>query len=125
MSRLLLVCLAGAIGTGARYLIGLGTQRMFGEGVPAGTLTVNVIGCFLIAAIMHVGLHTTQLSDTARIALTTGLMGGLTTYSAFNYETTKLAERSWATASGYLAITVVGCLIAGLLGGVAARKLFG
>jgi CrcB protein len=126
MVRFLWICFAGALGTGTRYLIGLGAGRMLGASFPYGTLIVNLAGCFLIAAIMHVALTTTLVSPTLRFALTTGFMGGLTTYSSFNFETTKLlGERAYATAAINFGVTVVGCFGAGLLGIVVAKRLVG
>jgi CrcB protein len=126
MTRLLWICFAGALGTGTRYLIGLGAGRWLGATFPWGTMIVNLLGCFLIAAIMHVALTTTLVSPTLRFALTTGFMGGLTTYSSFNYETTKLlGERAYAVAMLNVGVTVIGCFGAGLLGVLVAKRLFG
>lgn len=126
MERFLLVCLAGALGTGTRYAVGSWATRTLGDGFPYGTLFVNLAGCFLIAVVMHVALNSATMSDTARITLTTGFMGGLTTYSAFNYETTRLFQSGEAAlAVANLGITLVGCFAAGLLGLAAARALIG
>jgi len=126
MTRLLFICLAGALGTGTRYLVGLGAGRLIGTGFPFGTLIVNVLGCFLIAAITHVALATELISPTLRLTLTTGFMGGLTTYSSFNLETTQLLEsRAWYAATVNFGATVVGCFLAGLLGFALARRVFG
>jgi len=124
MERLIWICFAGALGTGARYLIGLWAGRAFGAAFPAGTLIVNVVGCFLIALIMHVSLSTTLVSPTLRLSLTTGFMGGLTTYSSFNYETTRfLQSGAWGTALLNVALTTGMCFAAGLLGFALARRL--
>jgi len=125
MERFLLVCLGGAAGTGARYLIGLWAGHRLGGSFPAGTLIVNVVGCFAIALIMHVALRT-ELAPNLRLALTTGFMGGLTTYSAFNYETTRLLEEG-ATRIALVNVgaTTVGCFLAGLAGLALARRLVG
>ena len=126
MERLAWVCLGSALGGGARYLISLGALRLLGSSFPYGTLAVNVIGSFLIGLIMHVGLETAILSPTARIFLTTGVMGGLTTYSAFNYETLQLAnDGDWPLAIGNIAATVLACLVAGILGLATGRALVG
>lgn len=126
MERFLWICLAGALGTGSRYLIGIWAGTRLGTSFPFGTLIVNLMGCFAIAAIMHVALSTHLLSPTARLALTTGFMGGLTTYSSFNYETTRLLqERSWSMALLNYSLTSIGCFVAGLLGFAVARKLVG
>jgi len=54
MSRLLLICLGGAVGTAARYLTALWAAAAFGSEFPFGTLIVNTAGSFLLAFIMHV-----------------------------------------------------------------------
>jgi CrcB protein len=126
VDRLAWVCLGGALGSGARYLISLAALRLLGSSFPFGTLTVNVLGSFLIGLIMHVSLETTLISPAARIFLTTGVMGGLTTYSTFNYETLTLAtEGEWQGAALNLAVTVAACLAAGLLGLGSGRALVG
>jgi CrcB protein len=96
---------------------------MFGTTFPYGTLMVNVAGCFLIAAVMQVALSTELISPTLQLALTTGFLGGLTTYSSFNYEATRLLERAWGPGLLYIALTAAVCFGAGLLGFAAARRL--
>ncbi len=126
MVKFLMVCLAGAIGTGLRYGVGLWAGRAIGAGFPYGTLIVNVLGCFIIAAIGHVALATSLVSDTSRVTLMTGFVGGLTTYSAFNLETTRLLqERAWGLGLLNVFLTLFACFGAGLLGFVVARKIVG
>ena len=126
MARFFWIGLAGACGTWTRYLVGVWAGRAFGTTFPYGTLAVNIAGCFLISAIMEVALSTTLISPTTRLVLTTGFMGGLTTYSSFNYETTKLLrDGAWAAGSMNFALTTLGCLAAGLAGLAAARRAFG
>lgn len=121
-----MVCLGSAIGGGARYLAGQAAASLLGPSFPYGTLFVNVTGSFLIGLVMHVGLTSTLLSPTLRLFLTTGLMGGFTTYSTFNYETLGfLREGALALAAINLAATVVLCLGAGLLGLAAGRAWVG
>ena len=86
MGRLALISLGGALGTAARYLLSVWLLRTLGPAFPYGTLAVNVIGSFLLGVIMQAGLDTTVLSPTARVVLGTGVMGGFTTYSTFNYD---------------------------------------
>jgi CrcB protein len=117
MARFLWICFAGALGSGTRYLVGLWAGKALGTTFPYGTLFVNLAGCFLIAAIMRVALGTTLIPPTLRFALTTGFLGGLTTYSSFNYETTRLLEeRAYAPALTNLAVTLCGCMLAGVVG---------
>lgn len=114
------------MGTGTRYLISLGAGKLWGATFPYGTLIVNLLGCFLIAGIVHASLATTRISDVWRLTLTTGLMGGLTTYSSFNLETTTLIRNgTWGLAALNAGLTIGGCFAAGLLGLVAARAAFG
>ena len=116
--------MAGALGTGTRYIVAQWASRALGTAFPYGTLFVNVAGCFLIAAIMQVALTTSLVSPTLRLVLTTGFMGGLTTYSSFNYETTRLMqEGAWRAAAVNYATTTAACFAAGLLGFILARRL--
>lgn len=126
MQRFLIVCGAGALGCGARYLISLWAQARFGAKLPYGTLLVNVLGAFAIALVMELSVRIASFPPNLRLAIATGVLGGLTTYSSFNYETTQLAlNGALARAAANLALTVVGCLAAGLLGLALARKLAG
>ncbi|HXZ86528.1 MAG TPA: CrcB family protein [Myxococcota bacterium] len=126
MDRLAWVCLGSALGGGARYLVSLAALNLLGASFPWGTLAVNVVGSFLISFIMHVALETTLIAPSLRIFLTTGIMGGLTTYSTFNFETLGFAaEGDWPRAGANLAVTVVGCLVAGVLGVASGRALVG
>lgn len=126
MVRFLWICLGGAVGTGARYLLSGWLARTAGPGFPWGTLAVNVIGSFLLGLIMQIALGTDLLSPTLRLTLTTGVMGGFTTYSTFNYETLQYLQQSdWLMGALNLAVTVVACLAAGSLGLIAGRLLAG
>ena len=126
MTRVLLIATAGALGTVTRYLVGLWAGRVLGAGFPYGTLIVNLVGCFLIALVSELALSTTLVSPTVRLTLTTGFMGGLTTYSSFNYETTNfLRERAVAEGLANVALTLAGCFVAGLLGLALGRRLAG
>jgi len=125
MTRILLVALAGALGTLSRYGIGVWAGRALGAGFPFGTLIVNVAGCFLIALVAELAAASV-ISPTLRLTLMTGFMGGLTTYSSFNYETTNLlGTRSWAAGFGNVGVTLAACFAAGLLGLALGRKLTG
>jgi CrcB protein len=126
MYRFLLICLGGAIGTGARYLIAVGAPRLVGTSFPYATLTVNVLGSFLLGAVMHVGLTTNLMTPGLRLVLATGVIGGFTTYSTFNYETLEyLREGALALAGLNVAATLLLCLLGGSLGLASARWLVG
>jgi CrcB protein len=126
VSRFLWICLGGAAGTGARYLLSGWAVGAFGASFPYGTLAVNVIGSFFVGLIMQVGLATPLLSPTLRLALTTGVMGGFTTYSTFNWETIRyVQDGSWELAAANVSMTLAACLAAGFAGIAAGRWLFG
>lgn len=126
MARLFWICLGGAIGSGARYLLSGWVLDRFGPAFPSGTLAVNTLGSFLLGALMFLGVEAGMLSPTLRLALTTGVMGGFTTYSTFSYETMRyLQDGAWALALLNVLVTVVGCLAACFLGWAAAQLLAG
>lgn len=113
MRELLLVCSGGALGSGARYLVGLALARL----APGGTLAVNLLGSFAMGLLIYLGLEARAVTPLVRLTLATGVLGGFTTYSSFNQELLlMLRAGSWAAAAGYLAGTVLGCLAAGALG---------
>jgi CrcB protein len=126
MYRFLLICLGGAVGTGARYLIAIGAPRVLGSSFPYATLTVNIVGSFLLGVTMHVGLSTNLMSPSLRLVLASGVLGGFTTYSTFNYETIEfLREGAFGLAGLNVAATLLLCLAAGAAGLAVARWLVG
>ncbi len=126
MARLLWICLGGAVGTGARYLIGSWIARETGTGFPWGTFAINLAGSFFLGAFMQVALTTDTIPVTLRLALTIGLIGGFTTYSTFNYETLVfLRDGAWPLALLNVGATSAGCLLSGLLGMICGRLLTG
>ena len=91
-----------------------------------GTLLINALGSFLLALVMVIGVETTLLSPTLRLALTTGVMGGFTTYSTFSYETLQyLQDGAWWIGVLNVLATVCGCLLACVFGQVCARWWIG
>ena len=95
----------------------------FGPGFPYGTLIVNLTGCFLIAFVMEAAAARSW-TETTRLAITVGFLGGFTTYSSFNFETTRLAQTGILSGvSAYVLATLVGGLAAGILGMLAARTV--
>jgi CrcB protein len=124
MDRFVWICLAGAVGTGARYLVTLWATERFATAFPAGTLMVNLAGCFLMALVVEAAFRT-GWPETVRLAVTAGFLGGFTTYSSFNFETTRLIETgAGSTAAAYVLATVVGAFVAGWMGLAIGRNLF-
>src|SRR5262245_59710916 len=109
----LLVAIGGAAGSVARY----GAYRLWpvaGGGWPVATMAVHIIGSFAIGLVFAFVAVRGASAATARVFWTTGVLGGFTTYSAVALETALLGF-SW-TGVAYAAGTVVGCLVATLLG---------
>ena len=126
VERLLWVTLGSAIGGALRYVTSQLAHALLGSAYPYGTLAVNLVGSFGIGLIMHLGLSSTLVSPTLRLFLTTGVMGGLTTYSAFNYETLALLrEGPWEIGLLNLVVMMAGCLAAGVAGLALGRTLVG
>ena len=124
MGRFLFVCLGGAIGTGLRYLTALGAAQWFGAEFPYGTLIANLAGGFMIGLVQQLGLEALVIPDNTRLFLTTGIMGGLTTYSTFSYETVRLMEASaWSQAWINIVVTTTVSLSLCFLGIAVGRGL--
>ena len=120
------VFVAGGVGSVARWLVSLGCLAAFGPIFPVGTLAVNLVGCFLIAALFETAVTTDKVPDALRVTLASGFLGGFTTYSAFSNEMfTYFRDGALGLGAGYLVVTVLGCLGAGLLGQLGARWLIG
>lgn len=126
MREFLLVCMAGAAGTGARFALSSGIGMLLGTQFPYGTILVNVVGSFFISAIAYASTVSELVSPTLRLVLTTGFLGGFTTYSAFNHETVvSLQQEMWVRALANVGVTLFACLGAGFAGVAAARRLLG
>lgn len=107
----------GALGAGARHLVGRATLAAFGPGFPVGTLGVNLLGGLLMGLLAGC-LARAGGSEAWRLFLGVGVLGGFTTFSAFSLDLVTLAERGQLlAASGYLLASVFGsvaALVAGL-----------
>jgi CrcB protein len=116
----LFVCLGAAVGAPARYLVDRAVQSRAersraGSLFPWGTLTVNVVGSFVLGLLVGVGVP-----DDVRLLVGTGLCGALTTYSTFGYETFRLAEDG---ARLYAVLNVGLTLLLGLASAAAGLTL--
>jgi CrcB protein len=121
--RLLWVFAAGGLGSVLRYAIAVWSADRFGTAFPYGTLIVNISGCFLIAVAVQIAAASWWDADW-HVAVTAGLLGGFTTYSAFNEQTIQLINSGAAGAAAMnVAVTLIGGFAAGWLGLVVARQL--
>ncbi|MBV7408142.1 fluoride efflux transporter CrcB [Maritimibacter sp. DP1N21-5] len=122
LQTLLAVAAGGAIGASGRYLVNVTTGRMFGLGFPYGTITVNVLGSFLMGALFVV---MARKGGTALAPfLMTGVLGGFTTFSAFSLDALTLFERGQGgTAAVYVVLSVALSLLALVVGAFLTRMV--
>jgi CrcB protein len=99
VARALLVAAGGLIGSLARYALTGAVHRFYGGTFPAGTLAVNALGCLAIGWVMGAAEERQIFGPAARVFLVPGLLGGLTTFSAFGYETLQLLRHGSASAA--------------------------
>lgn len=122
MNLWLAVALGGALGSVARYGLGV-TARALWPGWPWGTFLVNVIGSFAIG-LLFAGFLLRPAPEWLRLGLITGVLGGFTTFSAFSIEALELLRTDGAAGAAlYVVATLVLGLAACALGMWLARVL--
>ena len=115
----LIVFLGAGIGGALRHGVNVGSARLFGYGFPYGTMIVNVVGSFLMGVLAGYFAFRPGLAQHARLFLTTGILGGFTTLSAFSLDTALLVERhAYGLAAGY-AVGSVAASVSALFFGLA------
>jgi len=109
----LIVFLGAGIGGALRHGVNVGAARLLGYGFPYGTLIVNVVGSFLIGALAGYFAFRPGIGQHVRLFVTTGILGGFTTFSAFSLDAALLVERhAYALAAGYVAGSVAASIVA-------------
>ena len=120
---LLLVMLGGALGAGARHLVGRAMLGWLGPGFPWWTLSINIAGGLMMGLLAGLLLRF-SLAESWRLFAGVGVLGGFTTFSSFSLEAVTLVQRGQlAAAGGYVAASVLGSIAALVLGLGAARGL--
>ncbi|MGE0766757.1 MAG: fluoride efflux transporter CrcB [Hyphomicrobiaceae bacterium] len=122
MQLVLAAAAGGALGAGARYLVNVGLLQLLGPSFPWATLTVNVLGSFLMGAIVEASSSLLGGSAVLRTFLATGILGGFTTFSAFSLDAFELFERRQPVLAALYVVGSVAISIAALVGGVAAVR---
>ena len=124
LDRVLLVALGGAVGSALRYVVALLAVAWLGPAFPWGTLAVNLAGSFAIGLVQQLAVESLVLSESTRLLISTGVLGGLTTYSSFSYESVRLMETgAWVPAWINVLVTTVACLTLCFLGLATGRIL--
>lgn len=95
MISIIAVGVGGFIGSVLRYIISLKMNQIFSQTlIPPGTLLVNVVGSLLLGFIMQLSFRA-NINPNLKLFLTTGIMGGLTTFSTLSYETIALLTNGY------------------------------
>lgn len=117
------VFLGGGIGSALRYGVGRAALAGFGLNFPVGTLAVNVIGCFVMGALAEwLALHDAGVSQDTKLFLTTGILGGFTTFSAFALDSAVLWQRGATGAAVFYVLASLVLSVGGLFAGMALLR---
>jgi len=123
MKFILLVGAGGFVGSIARYLLSDAVQARLLTSFPFGTMTVNLLGCFVIG-IVYALSESANLAPEYRIFIATGFCGGFTTFSSFSFESlTLLQDNQYLYATLYAGLSLVLGLLAAFLGVLLIRYL--
>jgi fluoride exporter len=124
MNKILAVGIGGCLGSIARYWLSGVVQRYSSGEFPYGTMAVNVLGCFVLGCLMGLVEYRQLFGPNARLLVTTGMMGGFTTFSTFGYETFGLLrDRQYLPALGNVTVSVVLGIAAVIAGWFLAKLL--
>lgn len=122
MKLLLAVALGGAVGAVGRFLVMSGVGSWLGHGFPWGTFAVNLVGSFILGAVLEIGALHWSMPPEVRAFVVVGLLGAFTTFSTFSMDTYYLIDRGQiVSAVAYVAGSVVLCVI-GFWAGIALLR---
>jgi len=122
LATILMVALGGAVGSVARFAIARISAGVVDDAMPIATLIVNLVGCFAAGFLVRALAGPWQIPEHLRAGVMVGVLGGLTTFSAFGVETMRMIDAGrWVVASGFVALNVVGGIGGVALGQLAAR----
>ena len=120
----LMVFIGGGIGAALRHGVNIGSARLLGTSFPYGTLTVNIVGCLAMGLLAGDLAFKGDVGQHWRLFLTTGILGGFTTFSAFSLDAALLYERGEiGPAAIYVLASVFMSLVAVFAGLALMRSL--
>jgi len=124
MNGLIYVALGGGFGAAARYLTTEWAGRRYGE-FPYGTMIVNIAGSLLMGLVIGWLMTKAAGSDSLKLFLATGFLGGFTTFSAFSLDAMNLLEeKSYGGFAAYVGGSVIVAILALVIGLYISRKIF-
>jgi CrcB protein len=118
MLATVLVFIGGGIGSILRHGVNQAAARLLGSGFPYGTLTVNIVGSFIMGVLAGYFAFKSEASQPWRLLLTTGILGGFTTFSTFSLDVALLYERRDLGMAVLYVVASVGVALAGLFAGL-------
>ena len=119
----LIVFIGSGLGGMLRYAVGMLSIRVFGTNFPYGTLGINVLGSALMGIVVGVFTASNLTSQDAKLFLTTGVIGGFTTFSTFSLDAAVLWERGQQlAAAAYVVASVIVSLMALILTMMVVRR---
>lgn len=118
----LVVFAGGGIGSMLRHGVNLAAARIGGLNFPFGTLAANITGCFVMGLLAGYFAFRGDLSQTWRLFLMTGMLGGYTTFSAFSLDALLLWERGQAGLAALYVVASVGLALTGVVLGMALTR---
>lgn len=117
------VAAGGALGSAARYIVTVLVQRLVGTGFPWWTISVNVIGSFIMGVLVTAIALRWSMGQAGQAFLMVGVLGGFTTFSAFSLDVATLVERDVAMAAGGYVLGSVILSIVALFAGMAMTRI--
>ncbi len=118
MNMLVAIAVGGAVGALGRHFVNVAMGSLLGTGFPWGTVTVNIVGSFLMGVLIHMLAVSWNVSPEMRALLTVGVLGAFTTFSTFSLDVVTMYERDDLLLTGiYIAVSVlasIGALFIGL-----------
>jgi fluoride exporter len=124
MALTLWIALGGAIGAALRHFLNIGIARIAGSDFPWHTMLINVSGSFVMGLLVSLMAMRWNVSNELRAFLTTGILGGYTTFSAFSLDFALLVERKTYALAGAYALGSVVLSLAAIFAGMALARIF-